>query len=41
MAITDTLKQKVFQVDGLQVTIGGVILAVIALYLIFVKKIFR
>jgi hypothetical protein len=33
-----TLKQKVFQFDGLTVTIGGVILAVVLVYLFFFRK---
>jgi hypothetical protein len=37
----DTLKKKVFQVDGLTVTIGGAILIAVAAYLIFVKKILK
>jgi hypothetical protein len=37
----DTLKKKVFNVDGLTVTIGGAIVVVILAYLIFVKKILK
>jgi hypothetical protein len=40
-SVKQKLQQKVFNVDGLTVTIGGVILIALLVYLVFVKKILK